>query len=276
MIQQQTNKALKIDSSQLHKEESSAAISKVVLKATSSYNTPKASFTTDAFGTLQREVGIPIVHYHNNMLLVFCFAMFLLFTVIRFSFKNYMFLTVRAAVNIQIANALFLKKNLRNLRGSFFLNVFTFLNISLFFLESYHFFSPDRFIHQQLLTYLEILAALVVIYLLKVFVILFLGFIFDGTNEAKEYISTVFIYNKNIAIFLLPITLSVPFVIYDSKPFLLYLGFLLMVYFFVYRLFRGVKILFNKHLSIFYMILYICALEILPLLVILKFLKSLA
>ncbi len=222
------------------------------------------------------EPGIPIVRYQNNTLFGLCLAVFIFFTIIRFSFKNYLHLAVSASRNYQIANILFLEKNMRNLRGSILLNTFFFFNISLFIFEFYNFYYLSDFREIHIAVYFNILAIVLVIYFLKMIILFSLGFVFNGIKEAREYLNTTFVYNKNTAIFLLPITLSVPFIVYNLKPFLFYSGLFIMLFFFIYRLFRGVKILFRKHVSIFYMILYLCALEILPMLVIIKILKSLA
>ncbi|NOU59842.1 DUF4271 domain-containing protein [Marinifilum caeruleilacunae] len=199
----------------------------------------------------------------------------ILMAVIRFSFSKYLQRLIDSILNYQVSNNLFLEKNMRNLRGSIFLNGLFFINISFFAVLYYKFIYSDTGVETSILSFLIALAGLLLIYLGKFIVLRTIAYIFDGVKEGKEYLHTVFIYNKNLGIFLLPVTLSVPFIAEYAAYFLLNTGLVLGIIFYLLRLFRGIKILFRKHVSIFYMILYLCALEILPLLVIYKLLISL-
>ncbi len=268
---QQTDTILQLDTSQ-HREQVSDSIVADSLQKFSD----TLAFTEKPYENLPREEGIPIVHYQNNTLFGICLVIFIFFTIIRVLFKNYLYLIINASRNYQTANTLFLEKNLRNLRGSILLNIFFFINISFFLFEYYNFLHINHFKDTTLVIYLQILIVILGIYFIKMIILFLIGFIFEGMSEAREYLNNIFVYNKNTAIFLLPITLSIPFVYFDFKPILFYTGLFIILIFFIYRLFRGCKILFRKHVSIFYMILYLCALEILPMLVVLKILKSLA
>ncbi len=268
---QQTDTILQLDTSQHYDQVSNSVVTDSLQKSSDTL-----TFTEKPYENLPREEGIPIFHYQNNTLFGMCLAIFIFFTIIRVLFKNYLHLIINASQNYQTANTLFLEKNMINLRGSILLNIFFFINISFFLFEYYSFLYIDNFKDISLIIYLQILIVVLGVYFVKMIILFLLGFIFEGMSEAREYLNTVFVYNKNTAIFLLPITLSIPFISLDFKPFLFYIGGGIMLILFIYRLFRGFKILFQKHVSIFYMILYLCALEILPMLVILKILKSLA
>lgn len=199
----------------------------------------------------------------------------ILMAVIRFSFSKYLQRLIDAIINYQVSNNLFLEKNMRNLRGNIFLNGLFFINVSFFAVLYYNYWFSGSDNKTSLLSFVYTLAVFLLIYFGKFVVIRTLAYIFDGAKEGKEYLHTVFIYNKNLGIFLLPITLSVPFIADFAAYLLLNAGLVIALIFYLFRLFRGIKILFRKHVSISYMILYLCALEILPLLVIYKLLKSL-
>ncbi|WP_321310460.1 DUF4271 domain-containing protein [Marinifilum fragile] len=199
----------------------------------------------------------------------------ILMAIIRFSFSKYLQRLIDAIINYQVSNNLFLEKNMRNLRGNIFLKGLFFINVSFFAVLYYNYWFSGSDNKTNLLTFFYTLAVFLLIYFGKFVVIRTLAYIFDGAKEGKEYLHTVFIYNKNLGIFLLPVTLSVPFIADFAAYLLLNAGIVIALIFYLFRLFRGIKILFRKHVSIFYMILYLCALEILPLLVIYKLLKSL-
>lgn len=221
------------------------------------------------------EPGKLIVKSQSDWMVGVSLFVFILMAIIRFSFSKYLQRLVDSILNYQTSNNLFLEKNMRNLRGSIFLNVLFFINISFFAILYFNYYYIGPGSETSFLSFIYALAGLLLIYFGKFVVVRTLGYIFDGVKEGKEYLHTVFIYNKNLAIFLLPVTLSVPFIADFAASFLLNAGLVVALIFYLFRLFRGVKILFRKHVSIFYMILYLCALEILPLLVIYKLLKSL-
>ena len=120
------------------------------------------------------------------------------------------------------------------------------------------------------------LGILFLLYLGKIIALKTFGYIFNASKESNEYIHNIFIYNKNLGMFLFPIVTGASFMAQYAVPLLLNTGLFIALVFFIFRIVRGIKILFRKHVSIFYMILYLCALEILPLLMIYKLLKILA
>ncbi|PXX97009.1 hypothetical protein DF185_18460 [Marinifilum breve] len=237
--------------------------------------TLKDSITTDSIERPLIREGKLIETSQSDWMVGVSLFVVILMAIIRFSFSKYLQRLIDAIVNYQVSNNLFLEKNMRNLRGSIFLNGLFFINASFFAVLYYNYWYSDSGIKTSLLTFLYTLAAFLIIYFGKFVVIRTLAYIFDGVKEGKEYLHNVFIYNKNLGIFLLPLTLSIPFIADFAAYLLLNAGLVIALIFYLFRLFRGIKILFRKHVSIFYMILYLCALEILPLLVIYKLLISL-
>ena len=223
----------------------------------------------------QAERGRLINNTKHDWMVAISIFVLILMAVIRFSFSKYLHRVIDSIFNYQTSSNLFLEKNLRNLRGSVFLNLLFFLNTSFFTVQCYDNLVLSKEFPTSFLLFLYALAGLITIYLGKIIVVRSIGYIFNGINESKEYLYSVFLYNKNLGVVLLIVTLSVPFVKAGASVILLHAGLLIAFLFYLLRLTRGIKILFRKHVSIYYMILYLCALEILPFLVIYKLLKSL-
>ncbi|WP_096429010.1 DUF4271 domain-containing protein [Labilibaculum antarcticum] len=221
---------------------------------------------------IRGEKGIKIASYNSDWMAgVLLFALILL-AVLRFSFSKFLFRVFDSMINYQTSSNLFLEKNMRNLRGSIFLNLLFYVNLALFIVQYFVYILSLNKTHNNIVFFLYCFAGLVTLYSSKLIFIRFIGYVFNGIKESKEYLHTVSIYNKNLGVILLPITLSVPYMAQHATPLLLNGGLILTLIFYVFRLIRGVKILFRQHVSIFYMILYLCALEILPLLMIYKLL----
>ena len=212
------------------------------------------------------------IGFGNDWLVgVILFSLFLLASV-KFLFGKYLSKLVESIFNSHTANNLFLEKNINMVKGSAILNLLFVVNISLFAVNILNHSSISSDQDCGFKEFSLIFMAVLLLYLGKVVVIRSLGYVFKGNNEGKEYVFTTFLYNKNLGLFLFPVIIALPFVQTYAVRWLMYIGVFMIFFFFILRIARGLKILFRKHVSIFYMILYLCALEIFPLLMIYKLL----
>lgn len=202
---------------------------------------------------------------------VILFSLFLLASV-RFLFGKYLSKLVESIFNFHTANNLFLERNINIIKASTIINILFVVNISLFVINVMNHSSVSSSQEYGFKEFVFLLVGVFFLYIGKVIVVRGLGYVFKGDNESKEYLFTIFLYNKNIGLFLFPVIIALPFVQSFAVGWLMYIGGLMILFFYVLRILRGVKILFRKHVSIFYMILYLCALEIFPLLIIYKLL----
>ena len=136
-----------------------------------------------------------------------------------------------------------------------------------FLLRYYNYGNNDHFwIH-----FLSCSAILAGLYLLKYMVLRITGWIFNINRAVDTYLFVVFMTNKIIGIFLLPILILVSF----SGPPLLEIGFTLSMImigvFYFYRFMAGYATLHKEiKISGLHFFLYLCAFEIAPLLLIYK------
>lgn len=202
---------------------------------------------------------------------VILFSLFLLASV-RFLFGKYLSKLVDSIFNFHTANYLFLEKNINIIKASILINILFVVNISLFIANVINSSSVSSSQVCGFREFVFLSIGIFFLYLGKIIVVRGLGYVFKGTNESKEYLFTTFMYNKNLGLFLFPVIIALPFVQSFAVEWLMYIGVFMIFFFYVLRISRGLKILFRKHVSIFYMILYLCALEIFPLLMIYKLL----
>ncbi|HXB13763.1 MAG TPA: DUF4271 domain-containing protein [Bacteroidia bacterium] len=112
---------------------------------------------------------------------------------------------------------------------------------------------------------------LLVFYAAKTVLLLLLGVIFDEQSHAWEYITEVYVFAHFFAVLLLPLVAIMVYA-YDidhkvlGEIILSILGLLL-----VYRTIKMFILMTNKGLKVMYLFLYICALEIVPLALFIKF-----
>jgi hypothetical protein len=99
-----------------------------------------------------------------------------------------------------------------------------------------------------------------------------LAFISSNNDLGKEYLFNVFVYSQTIGIILFPFIVCLQFTKYPTELFL-YPALVICAGFYALRMFRGFIIsVTEQNVGILYIFLYLCALEILPLLVLIKFL----
>lgn len=146
--------------------------------------------------------------------------------------------------------------------GSFFL--YTFLSrkeIYLWGLQGFNY-------------WLALAALLPMVYLLKYILNFLAGLLSPDTSLFREYLFSVFQFNRLLGIFLsiplilMPYLQIIPLVVY------LYCGLVCTALILILRLIRLLAIFSSRGVSIVYVILYLCALEIVPFWVLIKILSS--
>ena len=113
------------------------------------------------------------------------------------------------------------------------------------------------------------------LFVAKFLLIRIISVIFDAKRIARDYITVLYIVYFNSLLFLIPILILgvfLPFKYLDTLALLLILTTILL---FSYRIIRSAfSLLGNLKFSIFYLILYLCALEIAPVLILVKSLNN--
>lgn len=154
-------------------------------------------------------------------------------------FLFYLFLFINFIVNLTIFIYLFLNKN-HNLSGiDLFIKIFGFVALA---------------------------------YIIKHLSIALFNSIFSSLKSIGKFNFTIFLFNINLGLFLIPINLLVAYGLSAISPFFIIIGMILIGILYILRLFRGLLLTYDYlSISIFHFFLYLCAFEILPLLVISKY-----
>jgi len=114
-----------------------------------------------------------------------------------------------------------------------------------------------------------------ILFVAKLLLIRIISIIFEAKRIARDYITVLYIVYFNSMLILIPILILavfLPFQYVDILAVILIVGTVLL---FSYRIIRtGFSLLGNLKFSIFYLILYLCALEIAPILILVKSLNN--
>jgi hypothetical protein len=103
-----------------------------------------------------------------------------------------------------------------------------------------------------------------------------IGFIFSRLGQINEYLHNVYVYNKILGILLLPLAFAAFYTPDNIAEILLITAILFYFFSLIFKIIRGFKIIIENEVFIFYSILYLCTLEILPIIIGIKIYKSLA
>lgn len=124
----------------------------------------------------------------------------------------------------------------------------------------------------QLKLFLASTALLAIYWLIKISLIRFLGFVFNTKTTTREYLLNILIFSLITGIILVPLLVVIN---YTQSPIVLVFTFCIIALLFLYRLVKGffIGVTLTKF-SYLFLFVYLCTLEILPLLVIIKLLLN--
>gem|GEM_PF-2053363 len=210
----------------------------------------------------------------NDWIIGVILVSFVVLAWIKVFYKKFISRIILSGFEYQTAYKLYHEKSSLTTKISSVLYLIYIINFGLFLtlLFNYYDFSPFA---NNFLLFLTLCGIISIFDIFKVFIYKLLGYLFKSKNQFSEFLFNDFIFNKSFAIFLYPIIISIPFMPELFSKYLVYIGIALMIIFYILHIFRGLKIFVKKHFYFSYMILYLCTLEILPLLIILKYLNAL-
>jgi len=218
--------------------------------------------------------GTPVLreyqaHYWQAIVLFLALVLFVTIKVLNPKKVNQVFLSI---VNLQMAKQLFREDYKLNKRVSLFLSLF-FIIIFAFFIQLFN--NHYNLILQKtegVLQYGFFITLLLVMYSIKFSINSILAFITKASDIDKEYRFTVMIFNQVAAVVLFPLVVALQFSSL-SNTYFLHISLAVIFAFLLLRFYRGLVISsLEQNLGVLYIFLYLCALEILPILVLIKFL----
>ncbi|MES2565453.1 MAG: DUF4271 domain-containing protein [Bacteroidota bacterium] len=203
---------------------------------------------------------------------ILLFVIFSAYALIKVSEPKKIIRIFLSVFSLQEAKQLFREEFKLTKRLSIFLGAAFILVIAFFIHNINHYFGLIFHEYTPLKQYLFFVAIVCFSYLIKFLVNNVLSFITSNAELGKEYLFNVVVFAQTIGIILFPFILALQFTTYPSEWFL-YPALVICLGFYILRLIRGFIIsAAEQNIGILYIFLYLCALEILPLLIVIKFL----
>ena len=208
----------------------------------------------------------PRTYRTGDWVLLVIIIIVLLFIWIKIFYNKFFSFLANSLISYQLSAKLFSEKNVLLKRVSFVLDVIYHIVLSIFLYESFTFLnlSPVRLTSYNL--FLLFLNILILYTLLRSVVLKLFNYLFKTDPIISEYVHNNFIINKSIGIVLFPVTIAICYMPESFAGILFVVGLVLLGSGIVFKMVRGYQIIIRKEVLFIYLILYLCTLEILPLL----------
>ncbi len=205
---------------------------------------------------------IPKNQFIENWAIILIILLFILLVTIVLSSEKYISQLFQSIFNKVVANRLYREKVGSLLEVSNRLDLFFFLNVGLYLYHIANFYGDND---SSIVLYGICFGAIFGWIILKFLAYRLTGFIFDTSSDTREYIFYLKLGNRVTGLLLFPIAVALFFIKTDIAMVFFILGGILVVFFIFHGLYRGIRVIGQKVFSIYYLILYLCTLEILPL-----------
>lgn len=182
---------------------------------------------------------------------------------------------LESTINYQLSLRLYKNANVAQKRISQIYFVFYFLNFSvyLYLILNYFNYRPAGLHDLNLL--FAILGSLIALSLMRQTIFLIVGKVFIKEKLFREAAFHNSLFNKMTGVVSLPFILIISYISAPYLPYAIYLSLSIFLVINALRVFRAINFVLKNVVSYFYFILYLCQLEILPILVLIKVLNSL-
>lgn len=199
--------------------------------------------------------------------------LFLGFALVKLFFSSDVKLIVEAYFNERIIVQVSKEDTILTSWPFIFLYLLFSLALSLFICIFYAYIL-DRHEILTFVNYLKVSVIIAVIFALKIGFIRFLAFVFEIQRLVKEYVTILYLIYFNSLLFLLPIVLVVSLTPAKYLSYIFTFSIFVGIVLFFYRFLRtALNVVTQQQFSIFYLILYLCCLEIAPILILVRLLS---
>lgn len=182
---------------------------------------------------------------------------------------------ISSAINYNAAVKVYSEPGIVRKRVGYYLNILFLISGSLYLFILFNFYGYSPFGltgHDLLLFSLGILSAFIIY---RIVIAKLISFLFLKEELFSQFIHHYFLYNKLLGLVLLPFLFFIPYTTEILQQIFVYLSIIIIAAVYLLRLIRIIEFILRKVVLYIYLFLYLCALEILPVLIITRIFLSL-
>jgi len=195
--------------------------------------------------------------------------------IIKHKFGRNMLDVFRSVFSLSQSMRLYEESRETDRHAAVFSNIWFTIITGIYITIVFPFFGISPFLESHTLSILFFSFATGLLYFLKARIWQTLGIVFHVEKLSGLYIHNMFLYNRNAGLIVFPLVAFIPYMTEIITPYLVFGVIVVFLIFYLLRLYRFFIIFHAQIVSVFYFILYLCTLEILPLLILIKSCKML-
>ena len=218
-------------------------------------------------------VGKEIVYSHQDWVLGLVLILWMLFASVRVGFTKYLEQLFMSLVNISAATRLFRQRGYKTMVGAIRLDFIFHLILPLSVFQIAGFFKIDFPGIPGILFFFILLLIINGFLFIKILLYRVAGSISMLKEQTEESVFNIKLYYKALGLFLLPVV-TLHAIIAETNFITIWVMAAFVAIMYIVNVVRTIYLGNRKDISIFYLILYLCTLEILPLLLIFKLISE--
>jgi len=206
----------------------------------------------------------------NTWILGFIFLLLAVFAVLRISFAKQLQNIIQSFYSNRGLNNLNKEDNVFSSWPFLFLFIQLGFTIGMFFyLVAVYYQLP--YVDQGFRFFVSLSILIIILYALKILMLRLLGHLFNVQKAVNEYVSILYLSYFNISLLFIPLVVAFALSPLKYGIYYIVISFILLAVIFTFQFIRaGVNILSHYRFSKFYLFMYFCALEICPILILIK------
>ena len=227
------------------------------------------SQTVKPYGIVGKELIIPNQDWILGLILI----LWIIFASVRVGFLKYLAQLFVSLVNFGAATRLYQERSYKTMFGAVRLDFIFHLVLPLSVFQIASFFKIDLPGYPSILFFLALLLIINGFIFTKILLFKAAGSIVMRKEQTDESVFNIKLYYKALGLFLLPVA-TIHAILSDTNFITIWIMAGMIAIMYVATVIRSIYVGNHKDVSIFYLILYLCTLEILPLLLIFKLMSS--
>ena len=213
---------------------------------------------------------------YSSSVTLFILLSLTLFAIIKYNFGNNLYVTFQAFFNYRQTKNIFNERRESDRQAVILSNILFSLVVGLFISIIFPFWGETPLWGSYALSIIFFSTVAGLLYYLKAIVWKALGTIFMLQSFSQLYVYNMHLVNRITGFVILPFVALIPYVVENIVPYLIYTVLIFFVISYFFKIFRIFQIINAQNVSILHFILYLCALEFLPLLLFVKSCKILS
>jgi hypothetical protein len=206
----------------------------------------------------------------KTWVLGFIFLLLVVFAVLRISFSKQLQNIIQSFYSNRGLNNLNKEDNVFSSWPFLFLFIQFGFTIGMFFYLVAQYYQL-AYVHQGFRFFVSVSILIVVLYALKILLLRLLGHVFNIQKAVNEYVSILYLSYFNISLIFIPLVVAFALSPLKYGIYYIVISFILLAVIFTFQFIRaGVNILSHYRFSKLYLFMYFCALEICPILILIK------